>query len=105
MFVPAEKDAILSESTEYVWSDDQVVIAVWAGLAYVDGSSITVTTSVTSTSPTESKEILAKMKDDLEQQINDLKVAGNDTDLEHAMINLQKVTADLRVAKLKNVTV
>ena len=101
-FVPADKDTI---GEELVWSEDQVIIAVWSGLAHVDGSRITVATSVTSTSPTESKEILATMKADLEKQIADLKVEGNDADIEQAMMNLDKVTADLRVAKLKNVTV
>lgn len=101
-FVPDDKEAI---GDGYVWNDDQVIIAVWAGLAHVDGTRIVVTTSVTSTSPTESKEILTKMKDDLEKQITELKIDGNDTDIEQAMMNLDKITADLRVAKLKNVTV
>ena len=101
-FVPQNKDAI---DEKMVWSEDQVIIAVWAWLAHVDGSRITVTTSVTSTSPSESKEILATMKADLENQLEALKVEGNDADIEQAIQNLDKVTADLRVAKLKNVTV
>ena len=101
-FVPAVETTI---NESMVRSDDQVIIAVGAGLVYVDWSRITVTTSVTSTSPSESKEILMKMKQDLEQQLESLKVEWNDTDIEQAIQNLDKITADLRVAKLKGVSV
>ena len=70
----------------------------------MDGENIIITTSAATTSPEESDEVLQQMQKDMEAQLEKIKVEGSVEDLEKAMINLQKVTADLRLAKLKHVS-
>ena len=87
----------------FVKKDGKFYIALTKWMLYVDWSNLIVTTSAATTSPSESEEILQKMKWDMEAELEKIKVEGNKEDLEAAMINLEKVTADLRLTKLKNV--
>jgi capsular polysaccharide biosynthesis protein len=70
---------------------------------FVDGNSIIVTTSAATKSPEESAEVLQQMKKDMEATLEKIKVEGSVEDLEKAMVNLQKVSADIRLVKLKHV--
>ena len=98
---------ISPESTEgldeYVIDGGNVSISVSKGILFVDGQSIIITTSAATTSPEESAEVLQQMQKDMEAQLEKIRVDGSVEDLEAAMINLQKVTADLRLVKLKHV--
>lgn len=88
---------------EFVQQDGKFYIALTKGMLYVDWDNIVVTTSAATTSPTESEEVLNQMKKDMKDKLEKIKVAGNKDDIELAIINLEKVTADLRLTKLKNV--
>lgn len=79
-------------------------ISVSKGVIFVDGEQIIITTSAATTSPQESAEVLLQMQKDMEAQLERIKVEGSVEDLEKAMINLQKITADLRLVKLKHVS-
>lgn len=86
-----------------VEKDGKIYIALTKWMLYVDGTSVTITTSAATSSPKESEEVLNQMKADMEAELEKIKVEGNKDDLELALINLEKVTADLRLTKLKNV--
>lgn len=88
---------------EFVRNDDQIILSVSKGLVLVDGENIVITTSVGVTSPSESHEVLAKMKSDLEVELEKIKVEWNKEELEAALMNLEKVNADVRLAKFGRV--
>lgn len=91
------------ETGEYIMDGDALTISVSKWVVFVDGSQIIITTAAATTSPAESAEVLEQMRKDMQEQLEKIKVDGSVEDLEAAMINLQKVTADLRLVKLKHV--
>lgn len=86
---------------EFIVHEWQVRISVSKWLVMVDGENIIITTSVGVTSASESEEVLAAMKSKLEEELEAIKVEGNKEELEAALMNLEKVTADLRMSKFK----
>lgn len=95
--VTVTTDVDLWES--FVKKDGQVILSVSKGLVLVDWESIVITTSVGVKSASESHEVLAKMQADLEAELELIKVEGNKEELEAALMNLEKVNADMRLAK------
>lgn len=88
---------------EYVitWTTVNFSVSKW--IVFVDGSNVIITTSAATTSPAESAEVLATMKADMQATLEKIKVEWSVEDLEKAMMNLEKVTADLRLSKLRHV--
>lgn len=91
-------------SEEYTVKDGKVLFSVSKWLVLIDGQRVIVTTSAATSNPEQSQEVLEQMKQNMEAQLEKIKVEGSVEDLEKAMINLQKITADLRLVKLKHVT-
>lgn len=86
---------------DFIVHEWQVKISVSKWLVMIDGENIVVTTSVWVTSSSQSQEVLSSMKSKLEEELEAIKVEGNKAELEAAIMNLEKVTADLRMAKFK----
>jgi len=93
----------IQNSDEYVVENWTIVMALSKGMLMVDGAHVIVTTSAATTSPSESAEVLQEMQAGLQAELEKIKVEGNQEDLEAAIMNLEKVTADLRLAKFKKV--
>jgi len=91
------------DTQEFIIDNGVVTISVSKWVIFVDGENVIITTSAATTSPEESAEVLAQMQADMEATLEKIKVEWSVEDLEKAMINLQKVTADLRLVKLKHV--
>ena len=100
---------IISVTTEeklwdkYIVHEWQVRVSVGKWLVMVDGENIIVTTSVWVTSVDESEKVLQAMKQKLEEELEAIKVEWNKEQLEAAIMNLEKVTADLRMSKFRKV--
>lgn len=88
---------------DYVIVDGKIVISIARWLLLVHEDDIIVTTSVWTNSPKETTEVLEKMQKDMEERINRIKMEGNEDELEEALIHMEKITSDLRMAKIKNV--
>lgn len=88
---------------EYVitWTTVNFSVSKW--IVFVDGTNVIITTSAATTSPAESAEVLATMQAEMQATLEKIKVEWSVEDLEKAMMNLEKVTADLRLSKLKRV--
>lgn len=78
-------------------------IAVSKGLVLVDGKTIVITTSAATTSPEESAEVLEDMKKKMSDDLEKIKVDGNAEDLEKALENMEKIQADIRLVKMRNI--
>lgn len=98
--VPTEMPA---GDSEYVIVDGHVVIAVSKWLLAVTDQEIIVTTSVATSSTKETAEVLEQMRADMLAKIAQIKDEGNQEDLEEAIMNMEKITADLRIAKISHV--
>ncbi len=97
MNMPEDKDS-------YTFDNGQIVLSVSKGLLLVDGENIVVTTSAASTHAEHSAEILEQMRKDMQEQLDKITVEGNMEEFEKSMINFEKITADLRLAKLKGMS-
>lgn len=93
----------LPEDEEYVIDQWVITISVSKWMVFVDGTNVILTTTAATKSPEESEEVLAKMKEEMEIELEKIRVEWNEEDIEQAIINLEKVTADLRLAKLGKV--
>ena len=69
----------------------------------VDGESVVITTSAATTSPTETEEVLQKMKLEMEEELEKIRGEGNAEDLEKALENMEKIQADIQLVKLRNI--
>jgi F0F1-type ATP synthase epsilon subunit len=75
----------------YIIEQGMIKISVGKGLLQIVGNEITVLTSVSITSTSQSKEILAQMKVDMEEQLAKIKEEGNAEELEIALIQMEKI--------------
>lgn len=89
------------DTSNFVMDAGAVIVSLSKGLMMTDGAQTTITTSLASTSPEHSAEVLAQMKTDMETQLDSIRETGNAEDLEIAIANMDKINADIRLAKLK----
>ncbi len=90
----------LSED-DFIIEDDFVNISISKWLLFVDWVNVIVTTSKSVASPKESIEILNKMKQDLEKQIEQLKAKWSIEEIEKALISLQTIEAEIKLLHKK----
>ncbi len=89
------------KGTKFLFEDERMCVSVGSWVLYVSGSEIAILTS-TATSQLETDEaVLKKMKEDMEKQIEEIKIKGSLDDVEKAFLHLQKITADLKLHKIK----
>lgn len=67
----------------------------------VDKESILITTSAATKNPQETEEVMLQMKQKMEEELKRIRQDGSIEDIEHIVVNLEKITADLRLVKLK----
>lgn len=87
----------------YVIDQGQVVISVSKGLVAIHADEIVITTSVGTNTTKETAEVLEQMRQDMLAKIEAIKVDGNEEELEEALAHMEKITADLRIAKIGRV--
>jgi len=101
-FFPVEKreSKVLSDS-QFLFEDEKIAIAVGKGIIYTDGNNVVMFVASATVTPTSDEESLQKMKQDLEEKISQIRASGNQEEMEKAYLNLQKLTADLKLLKIK----
>lgn len=87
--------------TKFLFEDDRICISVWSWIIYVNGSEIEIITSNVTSEILPDEEVLEKMKKDMEEQIKDIKAKWSLDEVEKAFLHLQKITADLKLHKIK----
>lgn len=88
---------------EFIFSENVISISVGKGMAFVDGKMVRVVTATATTTP-DSEDQLKKMKEDLEEQIKQLKRKGSIEEIEKSLVKLEKINADIRLEKLKKLS-
>lgn len=102
-FLPEEKhnDAFIQES-QFLFNDDMISISVGKWLIYLDGDTVELLIDTASTDVSSDKTILEKMKENLEEEIQQIKIKWDINEIEKAYMSLQKITADLKLHKIKH---
>lgn len=88
---------------EFIFSENAISLSVSKGMAFIDGKMVRIVTAVATTSPEESEDTLKKMKEDLEEQIKLLKKKGSIEEIEKSLIKLEKINADIKLEKMKQI--
>lgn len=86
-----------------VINDGHIIIAVSKGLVMINHDEVVVTIAVWTNTVKESVEVLEKMRQDMDEKIAQIKVDWNEASLEEAMNHMEKINADLRIAKIGHV--
>lgn len=104
-FLPKGKatEAFVEWAT-FLFEDDMIILSVGKGLIYLDGDTVELLINTASTDVTSDKELLENMKENLEKEIQQIKLKGDINEIEKAYMSLQKITADLKLHRIKHKT-
>ena len=89
-----------SPQGEFVFSDNYITLSTSKGMAFIDGTMVRVVTATATTSPHESSKTLEHMRLKLEDTIRELKKKGSIEEIEKSLIRLEKLNADIQLAKI-----
>jgi len=76
-------------------------MAVGEGVMYTDGNVVVLFVASATTNPKSDDQVLQEMKIDLEKKIAEIKATGDQEEIERAYLNLQKLTADIQLLRIK----
>jgi len=99
--VPKQQQEEFIKGTKFLFEDEWMCISVGSWVLYVSWSEIAILTSTATSQLETDEEVLEKMKQDMEKQIEEVKIKGSLDDVEKAFLHLQKITADLKLHKIK----
>lgn len=88
--------------TKFLFEDDWLCLSVWSGIIYVNWTEVAILVSTVTSEIQTDDQVLEKMKKDMEQQIKEIKAKWSLDEIEKAFLHLQKITADLKLYKIKN---
>lgn len=91
----------MTTAIHFILEDERINIAVSQWVLYLDGENILMFVSTATTNPNTEKEDLEKMKIQLEKDIQEIKIKWSVEEIEKAYLTLQKITADLKLHKIK----
>lgn len=101
-FVPKEKKGSeFLSNMEFLFEDESIAIAIGDGFVYTDGHMVVLFVASVTTNPKTDEAVLQEMKNKLEEQIQQIKSEGNLDEIEKAYLHLQKLTADIKLVKIK----
>ena len=101
-FIPLEKrKREFIADTDFLFEDEKITIAVWEGTIYTDWAVVILFVASATITPKSDREALEEMKQNLEKQIKEIRASWNSDEIERAYLNLQKLTADMELLKIK----
>ena len=89
------------EGTEFLFEDERIAIAIGDGVCYTDGQAVMLFVASATTNPQNDEQVLQEMKQKLETQIQQIRSEWDYEEIERAYLHLQKLTADLKLLKIK----
>jgi len=91
-------------SSEYLFSKNNISISVSKWMVFVDWKIIRIVTAVATTNLEDSEKKLHEMKKNLEEEIKLLKKKGSIEEIEKSLIKLEKINADIKLERIKNIS-
>ena len=87
--------------TKFLFEDEWMCLSVGSGVLYVSGTEVIILTSTATSQIETEEEVLEKMKKEMEKQIEEIKIKWSLDDVEKAFLHLQKISADIKLYKIK----
>jgi len=92
----------LSENKwDFLKEGDYAVVSVGDGVVYTDWNEVRLAVSEANATIDVDEEELLKMKEKLEKEIEEIKAKGSVEEIEKALLSMNKIIADLELAKIK----
>ena len=101
-FVPKEKQENLLKKADFLFQDEQIHLSIWWWTLYVDWTDLVVLVSDITANPESDEETLEAMKKQLEKDIQEIRLKWDIESIEKSYLALQKLTADLRLKKMRH---
>jgi len=77
------------------------VVSIWDGVVYTDWNEVRIAVSEANATLDIDEEELQKMKEKLEKEIEEIKAKWSIEEIEKALLSMNKIIADLELAKIK----
>lgn len=87
--------------TKFLFDEDRLCLSVWSWFLYVNGTQVVILASVATKELHTDEEVLEQMKLEMEKQIQEIKSKWSLDEVEKAFLHLQKISADLKLHKIK----
>lgn len=84
-----------------IYEQDAIQISTSKGIVYIDWNNITILTSVATTNPIHTEEILLENKTSLELKLQEKNIVSSPEEYETIMVELMKIQADLKLIKIQ----
>ena len=91
----------LRDTQDFVISNNEIIISISKGMAFIDGTTIRIVSSQATTVSNHSKDHLEQNKSEIEHKIKELKRQGSIEQIELYMTRLQKINADIALEDIK----
>lgn len=91
----------LRDTQDFVISNNEIIISISKGMAFIDGTAIRIVSSQATTVSNHSKDHLEQNKSEIEHKIKELKRQGSIEQIELYMTKLQKINADIALEDIK----
>lgn len=88
------------KGTKFLFEDDKITLSVGKWLLYLDGENVVMLVGSATTKPISDEVALEKMKEDLEKEIEQIKLKWTVEEIEKAYLSLQKITADIKLYRM-----
>jgi len=87
--------------TKFLFEDEWLCLSVGSGVLYVSGTEVIILTSTATSQIETEEEVLENMRKEMEKQIEEIKIKWSLDDVEKAFLHLQKISADIKLYKIK----
>lgn len=91
----------LVKDAQFLFQNHKIHLSVSQGLIYIDGKNITILANDVTVNPRDSREVLQQMKNSLVQEMEQLKALDNIEEMEKKIIEIEKISADIKLAEIK----
>ncbi len=92
------------KSEKFLYQDDYSVVSIWDWVVYTDWKEVRIAVSEANSTIEVNEEELLKMKEKLEKELEEIKAKGSIEEIEKALISMNKIIADIELAKIKKKT-
>ena len=91
----------LIKDAEFLFQNHKIHLSVSHGLVYIDGKNVTILANDVTINPKNTQEVLQQMKNNMMQEVEELKNMGNIEEAEKRLIEIEKINADLKLVQIR----
>lgn len=91
----------LIKDAEFLFQNHKIHLSVSHGLVYIDGKNVTILANDVTINPKNTQEVLQQMKNNMLQEVEELKSMGNIEEAQKKLIEIEKINADMKLVQIR----